>query len=322
MRYIVTFSQRLLLTLAVAALMAMPSVSRANSTVVLGTPGRLSDNSLAVKVALDAGFYRDAGLNVQVVDFDGGARAVQALVGGGIQFAIVAPEHVIRLRNRGFDGEVALALQDYQSYVLLAAKSSRVKRFADLKGGRVGITSPGSLTDNLVRLVARKAGLAVGSDLELVGVGLGPTQKAAIDRGSIDAGMFANVDAIRLLAGGGYKIIYDWRREQEPALALVVLGRWAAAHPDAAHGVIAATLRAQKLILSDPAVGQRALASLYPAVPPAIIAKVGASLKTQLSADPSFTQAEFDTLENDVLQSEPSLHRIDYRAFQITPSAQ
>lgn len=319
---IVKLCRRSLLSiLAAAGLVAAPGMSRANQTVLIGTPGRLSDNSLAVKVALDSGFYRAAGLDVQIVDFEGGARAVQALIGSGIQFAIVAPEHVIRLRNRGVDGEVALALQDHQSYALLAAPSSTIKSFADLKGHRIGITSPGSLTENLVHLAARKAGLVTTSDIELVTAGLGPTQKAAIDGRSIDAGMFANVDVVQLQQKN-YKIVYDWRQMQEPSLALVTLGRWASAHPTLARAVIEATFKAQKLILSHPAVGAKALASLYPAVLPATITKLADSLHTQLSPDPRFSQGEFETLQNDVLESEPSLHRIEYGLFQIAQSAQ
>lgn len=306
---------------AAAVLALSPLAARADTHVVFGTPGRLSDNSLAVKVAIDKGFYRDAGLDVEVVDFKGGAPAVQALVGGGIQFAIIAPEHVIRLRNRHLDGEVALALQDHQSYALLAAKSSPVNSFADLKGRRVGITSPGSLTDNLIRLAAKKAGLDAASDLEIVSAGLGATQKAAIDSKGIDAGMFANVDALQL-PSKDYKIVYDWRQEKEPALALVTLGSWVKDHPDAAHAVIAATYKAQQLILADPAVAKAALASLYPAMPPATVAQIADSLRAQLSGTPDFSRAEFETLEDDVIQSEPALHRIDFGNFQIKPSGQ
>jgi NitT/TauT family transport system substrate-binding protein len=315
------FHRGWLRTLAMAIFVASPLIAQANTHVVFGTPGRLSDNSLAVKVAIDKGFYRDAGLDVEVVDFKGGAPAVQALVGGGIQFAIIAPEHVVRLRNRHLDGEVALALQDHQSYALLAAQSSPVNRFSDLKGRRVGITSPGSLTENLIRLAAKKAGFDVANDLEIVSAGLAPTQKAAIDSRGIDAGMFANVDAIQLLTKG-YKIVYDWRQEKEPALALVTLGSWVKANPDAAHAVIAATYKAQQLILSDPAVAEQALASLYPTLPAATVAQVAAGLRSQLSATPDFSRTAFETLEDDVIQSEPALHRIDFDNFQMKPSGQ
>jgi NitT/TauT family transport system substrate-binding protein len=311
----------LLRALAMAACVISPLAARADTHVVFGTPGRLSDNSLAVKVALDKGFYRDAGLDVEVVDFKGGAPAVQALVGGGIQFAIIAPEHVIRLRNRHLDGEVALALQDHQSYALLAAKSSPVNSFADLKGRRVGITSPGSLTDNLVRLAGKKAGLDVASDLEIVSAGLGATQKAAIDSKGIDAGMFANVDVLQL-SSKDYKIVYDWRQGKEPALALVTLGSWVKDHPDAARAVIAATYKAQQLILADPAVARQALASLYPALSPATVTQIASSLPAQLSTTPDFSRAEFETLEDDVIQSEPALHRIDFDSFQIKQPGQ
>ncbi len=48
----------------------------AQTAVVIGTPGSINDASLAVQIAIDKGFYRDAGVAVDVVDFKGGAPAI------------------------------------------------------------------------------------------------------------------------------------------------------------------------------------------------------------------------------------------------------
>lgn len=61
--------------------------------------GRSLDSELASPIFLaeQRGWFREAGLTVEVIDFRGGAPAIQALVGGGVQICICAVDHVVRL---------------------------------------------------------------------------------------------------------------------------------------------------------------------------------------------------------------------------------
>jgi NitT/TauT family transport system substrate-binding protein len=284
----------------------------AQTRVVIGTPGSINDASLAVQIAIEKGFYRDAGVAVEVVDFKGGAPAVQALVGSGINYCICAPEHVIRLRNRGVDGVVAFAFDTRHTYVLLTKDNSSIKQLADLKGKRVGITSSGSLTENLVRLEGKRAGLDAGKDLEIIGAGVGAAQKAALDTGRIEAGMFGNLDALQL-AGQGYRPVFDWRTQVVPSLALVARESWLKENVAAARGVAEATLKAQKLIIADKAVAIEGLTKIYPTLPAAVIEQVAISLQQpRLSRDGLFTKEAFDRLQDDLVEIEPDLKRVPY----------
>lgn len=279
--------------------------------VTFGTPGFLSDNSLAIKVAIDKGFYKEAGVEAEIVNFKGGAPAIQALVGNGIQYAIAAPEHVVRLRNRGVPGVVAIALQNSQSYALLVPDASPVKTFADLKGQRVGITSSGSLTESLITLRAKANNLSIGKDVEIIGAGVGAAQKAALDTQRIAAGMFSNTDALQMV-GNGYRIVYDWRTEQSPALALVAVDDWQKKNPELAKGVITATLKAQQLLLKDRDLRVSSLKAIFPDLTDDVIQKDADLLPKVLVADGIFKQADFDKLQKELQSIEPELKPIDY----------
>ncbi|MCO6050367.1 ABC transporter substrate-binding protein [Mesorhizobium sp. RP14(2022)] len=283
----------------------------AQERVVFGTPGALSDNSLAVKIAIDKGFYKEAGIDAEIVNFKGGAPSIQALVGGGIQYAIAAPEHVIRLKTRGVDAAVAFALQGTHTYALLVPEASPVKSFADLKGKRVGITSAGSLTENLIRLEAHENGLAVGSDIEVLGAGVGAAQKAALDTGRIDAGMFGNLDAIRL-SGQGYRIVYDWRTQEIPGLALLALDSYVKENPKIAQAVAEATLKAQKLVIEDRATTVAALKEIYPDLSDEIAGKVAEGLSRSLVASGRFSEASYARLQKDLAVIDPDLTTVDF----------
>lgn len=284
----------------------------AQTRVVIGTPGSIGDASLAVQVAIDKGFYRDAGVAVETVDFKGGAPAIQALIGNGINFSIAAPEHVIRLRNRGIDGVVAFAFDTRHTYVLLTKADSSIKKFTDLKGKRVGITSSGSLTENLIRLEGKRASLDPNTDFEIIGAGVGAAQKAALDTGRIDAGMFGNLDALQL-AGEGYRSVFDWRTQVIPSLGLLARESWLRENPGPARAVTEATLKAQKLIIADKAVAIEGLKKIYPTLPPAVIEQVALSLQNpRLSHDGLFTKEAFERLQDDLVQIEPNLKRVPY----------
>ncbi len=309
---ILSLSRRALLGFVASAGIVVGLPAAAQERVVFGTPGAISDNSLAVQVAIDEGFYEEAGLAVEVVNFKGGAPSIQALVGGGIDYAIAAPEHVTRLRQRGVEAIVAFALQGTHTYALLAPASSDVQTFEDLKGKRIGITSSGSLTENLIRLEALDAGLAFGQDFEVVGAGVGVAQKAALDTQRIDAGMFGNIDALQLVRDG-YRVVHDWRQERVPGLALLALSDTAAERPAVHEAVIRATLKAQQLVISDPELTLAKLKQLYPTYSEDILQQVASGLANSLEADGVFAQEPYDKLQDDLVLIEPDIEKVDYQ---------
>lgn len=300
-------------SIAGATLLMFASIglAAAGEKVTFGTAGFLSDNSIAIKVAIDKGFYQEVGIDPEVVNFKGGAPAIQALIGNGIQYAIAAPEHAIRLRNRGVNGVVAFALQNAQSYALLVPEASPVKTFANLKGQRVGITSSGSLTESLITLQAKANNLSVGKDLEIIGAGVGTAQKAALDTQRIAAGMFSNTDALQMV-GNGYRIVYDWRTERTPALGLIAIDDWQKKNPELAKGVVQATLKAQQLLLKDRDLRVSTLKVLFPDLSDDVIQKDADLLPKVLVADGLVKPADFEKLQKDLQSIEPDLKSVDY----------
>jgi NitT/TauT family transport system substrate-binding protein len=303
-------------TLAVA-LATTSTAAGARTHVVIGTASGYADSSAAVLLAVDRGYYKDAGIDVEVIDFQGGSKVVQALAGGGIQYAIVAPEHVVRMRNRGLDGSVAVALDNRLLHALVVKNDSPVRSFADLRGRRVGITAPGSLTESLVRLEAQREHLDPDRDFEIINSGVGASMKAALDTDRIAAGMFANLDAERLLKQG-YRIVFDWRTQRIPTLALASTVKWQSQHADAARAFAAATVRAQRELLDDPKLAAQVLRKIYPNLEAGIIDVDVASLPSRLSRDGIFDRDSIAALQANLLQLEPDLKPVAYEDVMPT----
>jgi NitT/TauT family transport system substrate-binding protein len=286
--------------------------------VTFGTAGALGDASAAVALGIERGWFAAAGIQARIVDFRGGAPAVQALVGNGITYCICAPEHAVRLRNRNIDGVIAFALDRRHTYSMLVRANSPARTLADLRGQRVGITSAGSLTENLARLAfAREAELQTGRDVELLGAGVGAAQKAALDTGRIAAGMFGNLDSLRLEAQG-YRILHDWRIQAVPSLALIARQRWLEENEGAARRVTQVMLRAQATLIDDRAAAVATLRRLYPELPPDITTQVAEGLPGRLSRDGIYTREEIGRLQDDLVATDPTIRPQTYEAVMPT----
>jgi len=299
----------------VAVMLSLAGAARAQDQVTFGTAGSLGDASAAVALGIGWGWFTEAGINARIVDFRGGAPAVQALVGNGITYCICAPEHAVRLRNRNIDGVIAFALDRRHTYSLLVPANSPVRSLEDLRGKRVGITSPGSLTENLVRLLlSRDGNLQAGRDFEIVGAGVGAVQKAALDTGRIAAGTFGNLDTLRL-EGQGYRILYDWRTQNVPSLALIARQRWIEENESVAQRVLQVVLRAQATLLDDRDVAAATLRRLYPELPEPVIAQVAAGLPARLSRDGVYTPEEIQRLQDDLIATDPAIRPVPYETI-------
>lgn len=304
-------SLTLLVGVVVALTAALSGQAHAQSRVIFGTAGSLGDSSIAIATAIDKGYFKEAGIQAEVVDFRGGAPALQALLGGSIHYCICAPEHVIRMRSKGLDGVVAFALDTRHTYALLTRDNSNIKSLADLKGKRVGITSPGSLTENLIRLAAKRNHLDAEKDFELISAGPGASQKAALDTQRIEAGMFSNLDALQFI-GKGYRLVYDWRDQVIPSLALLSREKILAQDAKTTRTVLQILQKSQRQVLKDKALGLSILKKLYPESDLALLEKIYAGLLVRLDEDGRYSKASFDQLQADLIELDPTLKPVDF----------
>lgn len=169
---------------------------------------------LPTMVAEGLGYYKDEGLNVEIVDLGSGGKALEALVGGSVDMISGAYDHVVQLRAKGvaLQGFVLQArLCDY-GVALTKAKAATYKSPEDLRGMKLGISSPGSGSDMFLKLFLAKHGIKA-TDVPTVAVGLGPTAVAAIRAGQLDG--IANNDPVLgiLEQAGDITMIADGRHD-------------------------------------------------------------------------------------------------------------
>ncbi len=157
-------------------------------------------------------YFKDEGLEVEISDFAGGAKALQAAVGGSADVVSGAFEHTLLLqaKNQYFREFV---LQGPAPQIVLAVSKKAIpnyKSLADLKSQKIGVTAPGSWTSIMASFVLAKTGLKP-TDVAFIGVGAGAGAIAALESGQIDA--IANLDPVmtKLDRAGDIRIVSDTR---------------------------------------------------------------------------------------------------------------
>ena len=201
------------LSLAGFALCAQAQSKLEKPDVHIAVGGKAAFYYLPLTIAEQLGYFKDEGLKLEISDFRGGSKALAAVVGGSADVVSGAYEHTINLQSKKLYFQ-AFALQGRLPQIVLGvatAKAANFHSFKDLKGMKIGVTAPGSSTNNLVKQLLTKVGLDPVNDVAIVGVGTGATAVAALKSGEIDA--LSNVDPVmtKLEREGAIKVVADTR---------------------------------------------------------------------------------------------------------------
>jgi NitT/TauT family transport system substrate-binding protein len=173
------------------------------SRVTIAVGGKSSLYYLPLTLAERLGYFKKEGLDVEIADFAGGSKALQAMLGGSADVTAGGFDHVVVLQARGQMVQAFVLMVSVPAISVGVAKSraSAYRSPANLKGMRIGVTAPGSSTHMVVNRLLTLGGVA-SDDVAIIGVGTGPTAVAAMRSGQIDA--IANVEpAITILEGAG-----------------------------------------------------------------------------------------------------------------------
>lgn len=143
---------------------------------------------LPTTLANELGFYKEEGLEVELQDFDGGAKALQALIGGSADVVSGFYDHTIQMaaEQRAFVAFVTMLR--YPGLVLVSSPQSAatVTHIRDLKGRTVGVTTPGSSSHMFLTFLLERHQVPVDS-VSVTAIGGGPSAVAGIESGRIDA---------------------------------------------------------------------------------------------------------------------------------------
>ncbi|MFI5177918.1 MAG: ABC transporter substrate-binding protein [Vicinamibacterales bacterium] len=148
---------------------------------------------LPTTLAQELGFYRDEGIDAELQDFAGGAKALQALVGGSADVVSGFYDHTIQMAAEGRELVAFVTMLRFPGLVLVTSPQSAgtLTTVADLKGRIAGVTTAGSSSQILLTYIMERNGLQADA-VSITAIGSAATAIAALEHGKVDVGMVAD----------------------------------------------------------------------------------------------------------------------------------
>ena len=165
---------------------------------------------LAWYVARDAGFFAAQGLDVEIINMNGGSRGAAELQAARLDVMHVGLSSVIRVNRAGGDLRSIGSLSNVIRFTFFSAPG--VTAAADLRGSVIGVSTFGSESDSTVTLALQHLGLRRG-DVILREYGGGMRRLEAVKSGEIKATAL-NEPLTSLARAQGVNVLIDLVPEQ------------------------------------------------------------------------------------------------------------
>jgi NitT/TauT family transport system substrate-binding protein len=148
---------------------------------------------LPTTLAEELGFYREEGIEAELQDFAGGAKALQAAVGGSADVVSGFYDHTIQMAAEGREFVAFVTMLRFPGLVLVTSPqgAATLSTIAALKGHIAGVTTAGSSSQMLLTYILQRNGLAPDA-VSITAIGSAATAIAALEHGKVDVGMVAD----------------------------------------------------------------------------------------------------------------------------------
>lgn len=238
------------LAAAALALGSLPAFADTTKITVGGGP-YLDIPQLSV--AMDHDLWSEQGLDANVIPFQSGRDAFEALLGGQLDFAFIAEFPAVIGAMRDQDFAVIAEMSQYTATRLIHTGGAEFAAVADLAGKPIGVTA-GTNVHFMLETALKQAGVSA----EIVSVGP-PDIVPALARGDLFAGaMFPSFY-------NGAKATLKERYSEIPITTysthfiLVATQRIIDENPQAVTGLLTALAKGEAVVKSDPQEAQAAV---------------------------------------------------------------
>lgn len=204
-----------LIVFLVCLLVLTPSAHA--QTKLLLAHGAINVDVTPLWIAKEQGFFRNYGLDVDLVFIIAG-RAAQAMLAGQLPAALIGATHVANAVTAGADLTMVLGLRNRLSYLFVARPS--IAGPEDLKNKKLAIGTPAGAASLATYVALDYFGLNPRRDrILLLQVGGEPERLAALQSGSVEATV-VSPELAQLVTGQGYQVLLDMGKANIPFQSL------------------------------------------------------------------------------------------------------
>ena len=214
--------------------------------------------------AVAEGYYKDAGLDVKLVEGNGSGNTAQLVASNRSQIAYADAVAVSQLIAKGAPMKVLSTIYQSNPNEVSALKKTGIKSVKDLAGRKVGVPS-GSSQTTMLPLFLKANGLKE-SDVTLINMPA-TSMVPALLQGQVDA-ILGSIDAyqIQLEAQGAQLDNFMFADNGVPTVSTSIFASnsYIKDNPDAVRKFVAASLKGWSFALDNPEKAVKALKSIFP----------------------------------------------------------
>ncbi len=194
------------LAIAISAAAFNGAEVKAQTKIRLGKAQAQNFAFVVADVGLAAGIFKQHGIDLEIANFGGDARLVQAISADAIDIAFGGgPTLAFEVKGAPMLAIAALANRP-QTIMLVVAKDGPIKTEDDLKGRTVSVSTTGSLTYWLAQELSRSHGW--GADgMKIAPLGTTTAQAAALKTHQVDGVVTETSTVLRLVEEGIGRIL-------------------------------------------------------------------------------------------------------------------
>lgn len=211
-----------ILTLVLAACgSTTPSSPGAKTSLKIMVGGLSKQIYLPNMLTKKLGYFDEQNLDVTLIDEASGQSSEESVLAGQVDAGSGSYNHTIELQASGKAMEcvVQLDIAPGEAEVVSTKAAATIKSPTDLKGKNLGVTELGSGTQTITQAILKKANVDP-NDAHYIPVGAGSTFIAAMQQGSIDAGMTTEPTISQVVSSGLGKVLVDLRSPASTQQAL------------------------------------------------------------------------------------------------------
>ncbi len=209
-----------------------------------------SDHDAALFVADASGMYKDAGINVELHEYNNGGDLMSAMASGELDVGYVGIAPVVSSISKGVPAKIVAGAQNEGSGLL--SHDSSITSVADLKGKTVATPGEASIQSVLLKYDLKKNGMST-SDVKSPGMKVA-SMNDALKTGSIDA-MLTYEPFVSISEKSNNQHIIERSGDiipNHPCCVVVMSDKFLADHNDQAQKIVEIHKEATQKIIDNP----------------------------------------------------------------------
>lgn len=165
-----------------------------------------------ILIAKKKGYFKEQGIDVEILQFKSGPLVHQALSAGELDMAYIGSPPVYHWYSRGLESRI-LAKVNYGQAAVISRKDSGISEITNLRGKKLAGVRKGSGMDVLLRgyVLGDAAKLTPDKDLSIISMPPG-NMEAAVDKKVVNAAFIWEPFTSKSLIRGNTQVVFDMNK--------------------------------------------------------------------------------------------------------------